>query len=126
MTLSVMDLIAKAKGEVPTISPEELMAMSDRADILIIDVRDHPEVAKTGKIKGAMHVTRGMLEFLADEATPYFDPVFFKDKTIVLYCASGGRAALCGQSLLELGFQDVRNLGALADWRKIGGPMDPP
>lgn len=126
MTMSVMDLIAMAKANIPEISPEDLMEIVDRDDVLIVDVRDHPEIAETGKIKGAIHITRGMLEFHADEATPHFHPLFSKDKTIILYCASGGRSALCGQALLGLGFQDVRTLGALVDWQNINGPMEKP
>lgn len=124
MNISVMDLIAEAKAVVPTIEPKDLLEIMTDENVLIIDVRDHPEVVATGKIEGALHVPRGVLEFQADEATPHFDPRFSKDKTIVLYCASGGRSALCGQALLALGYQDVRSLGAFKDWTCGGGPIE--
>ena len=123
---SIMELVAEAKKAVPGIAPDELKDIMDRDDVLIVDVRDHPEVSETGTVQGALHVSRGMLEFRADEASPYYDKAFSKDKTIVLFCASGGRSALCGQSLLNLGYVDVRNLGAFADWRESGGPIDQP
>lgn len=124
MSTSIMDLVAEAKAAVPTIAPSDLLELMQRGDVLVVDVRDHSEIADTGKIEGAVHVTRGMLEFRADDATPYFDPEFAKDRTIVLYCASGGRSALCGQALLALGFEDVRNLGAFGDWLFFGGPTE--
>ena len=122
MTKSIMDIVAEAKKVVPAISPDALKNMLGRDDVLVVDVRDHPELAESGSIPGALHVTRGMLEFRADEATPYHNPAFSRDKTIVLYCASGGRAALCGKALLDLGYKDVRNLGGFADWVNSGGP----
>lgn len=125
MNISVMDLIAEARAAVPTIKPDELQDLMKHGDVLVVDVRDHPEVADTGKIEGAMHITRGMLEFRADDASPYFNSVFSKDKTVVLYCASGGRSALCGRALLALGFEDVRNLGTFNDWTNFGGPTEP-
>ena len=124
MSISIMDLVAEARAAVPEIAPGELLVMMGQEDVLIVDVRDHPEVADTGKIESAIHVTRGMLEFQADEATPFFDSSFSKDKTIILYCASGGRSALCGQALIALGYKDVRNLGAFSAWLNRGGPTE--
>jgi rhodanese-related sulfurtransferase len=67
-----------------------------------------------------------MLEFRADPGSPYHDPDFSKDRTVVVYCASGGRSALAGHALRRLGFQDVRNLGAFKDWVEAGGDVDHP
>lgn len=124
MSASIMDLIAEAKSVVLSITPAGLLELMDRDDVIIVDVRDHPEVADTGKIAGAVHVTRGMLELQADEATPYYNPVFSKDKMIVLYCASGGRSALCGMALLGIGYDNVRNLGSFGEWLNAGGPIE--
>ena len=126
MRTSIMDLVAAARKAVPAITPDELKTIMGRDDVLIVDVRDHPEVVATGTVQGALHVPRGMLEFLADEATPYHDAAFSRDKTIVLYCASGGRSALCGTALIDLGYTDVRNLGAFAEWERTGGPTSKP
>jgi rhodanese-related sulfurtransferase len=65
-----------------------------------------------------------MLEFRADEASPYHHPAFSRDKTVILYCASGGRSALAGKALRELGYEDVRNLGAFKDWAEKGLPTE--
>jgi rhodanese-related sulfurtransferase len=79
---------------------------------------------KGGKVAGALHVSRGMLEFRADPESPYHDKNFTKDKTIILYCASGGRSALGGKVLKEMGYGQVYNLGAFKDWAEGGGSVD--
>jgi rhodanese-related sulfurtransferase len=124
MSKSIMDLVAEAKAVVPAISPDEAATMMDRENVVIVDVRDDAEVAASGKVKGALHVPRGMLEFRADETTPYHDEALSKDKTVILYCGSGGRAALGGKALLDLGYRDVRNLGAFNDWVESGGATE--
>lgn len=124
MPESILDRVAEAKAVVPTVSPQELEPMLGRDDVLVVDVRDHPEVAESGRVAGALHVTRGMLEFRADPATPYHFEEFRKDRTIVVYCASGGRSALGAKALLDLGYRDVRNLGAFGDWVNAGGPVE--
>jgi rhodanese-related sulfurtransferase len=100
--------------------------MMTQGNALVVDVRDAPEVEKTGKIAGAVHVSRGMLEFRADAETPYHDKNFTKDKTIIVYCASGGRSALGGKVLKDMGYPQVCNLGAFKDWVDSGGPVDGP
>ena len=126
MGKSIMDLVAEAKAVVPAIGPDEVAAIADRHDVLIVDVRDDAEVAASGKVKGAVHVSRGMLEFRADDTTPYHDPAFSKDKTVILYCASGGRSALGGKALKDLGYTRVRNLGGFNDWVESGGAVETP
>ncbi len=124
MSKSFMDLVAEAKAVVPAISPDEAATMMDRENVVIVDVREDAELAESGKIKGALHVPRGMLESRADEATPYHDEALSKDKTVILYCGSGGRAALGGKALLDLGYRDVRNLGAFTAWVESGGATE--
>ncbi len=124
MSKSIMDLVAEAKSVVPSISPEELKSILGQDKVLVVEVRDAPELKNKGKVQGALNVSRGMLEFRADEATPYHNEAFSKDKTVVLYCASGGRSALGGKALMELGYQDVRNLGAFKDWVEAVGAIE--
>lgn len=122
---SIMDKVKAAKQAVPQIGASDVKQMLGRDDVLIVDVRDSAEVTQSGKVPGAVNVSRGMLEFKADPTSPYFDgETFSKDKTVVLYCASGGRAALSGQALQEIGYTDVRNLGAFKDWVEGGGEVE--
>ena len=126
MTTTVKDMLAAANAAVPKITPDEARALLTQGKALVVDVRDAPEVEKTGKIAGAVHVSRGMLEFRADPASPYHDKTFSKDRTVIVYCASGGRSALAGKTLKDLGYTDVRNLGAFKDWAESGGAIEKP
>ena len=123
LSRSVIDSVTEAKKMVPSISPENLKNIMNEHNVLIVGVRDAPELADTGKVQGALNVSRGMLEFRADDSTPFHNEAFSKDKTVVLYCAFGGRSALAGKALIELGYEDVRNLGAFTDWVKSGGAI---
>ena len=123
MAKSVKDLVAEANAVVPRISVDDAKEKM-AAGALVVDVRDAAEVEKSGKIAGAVHIPRGMLEFRADPDTPYYDENFTKDKAVILYCASGGRAALSGQALKELGYEDVYNLGGFGDWAESGGAVE--
>jgi rhodanese-related sulfurtransferase len=126
MSTNVKNLLEAANAAVPRITPAEAKEMMAKGNTLVIDVRDAPEVEKTGKVAGAVHVSRGMLEFRADPETPYHDKNFTNDKTIIVYCASGGRSALGGKVLKDMGYAQVYNLGAFKDWADSGGPLDKP
>jgi rhodanese-related sulfurtransferase len=91
---------------------------------VIIDVRDAPEVAASGKVKGALNISRGMLEFRADPTSPYHDKNLDPGKTAIVYCASGGRSALSGKTLRDMGYTQVYNLGAFKDWAESGGAVE--
>jgi rhodanese-related sulfurtransferase len=101
MPTSIKEMLAEANAMVSRLDPAEVRNRMNRADVLIVDVRDAPELASGGKLKGAVHVSRGMLEFRADPDSPYHDPAFQKDKTVLVYCASGGRSALSGKTLKD-------------------------
>jgi len=92
---SVEDLVAEANKTIRTLSAEEAKAMVGREDVQFIDVRDVREVAETGRIPGARHVPRGLMEFWIDPKSPYHKPFFAEDKTFVFYCALDWRSALC-------------------------------
>jgi len=124
MTTTIKQMLESANAAVPKITPADAQAMMARGDVLVVDVRDAPEVQASGKVAGAKNVSRGMLEFRADAASPYHDPAFEKDKDVIVYCASGGRSALSGQTLKEMGYERVHNLGAFKDWVAAGGATE--
>jgi rhodanese-related sulfurtransferase len=126
MSSSVKEMLAAANAAVPKITPAEARDMIAQGNVLVVDVRDAPEVEKSGKVAGAVHVSRGMLEFRADPDSPYHDKSFAKDRTVILYCASGGRSALSGKTLKDLGYQKVYNVGAFKDWADSGGAVEKP
>ena len=121
---SVKEMLATANASVPRISPKEASDLIARGDALVVDVRDGTELQSSGKVQGAKHVARGMLEFRADPESPYYDSAFDRDKTVIVYCASGGRSALAGKTLQDLGYKDVRNLGGFKDWAESGGAVE--
>jgi rhodanese-related sulfurtransferase len=126
MAIGVKQMMEAANAAVPRITPAQAREMIAEGNTLIVDVRDAPELEKSGKVAGAIHVSRGMLEFRADPDSPYHDKHFAKDKTVILYCASGGRSALGGKVLKDMGYERVYNLGAFKDWAESGGSVEKP
>jgi rhodanese-related sulfurtransferase len=126
MPTSVKQMMEAANAEVPRITVAQAREMIAKGNTLVVDVRDAPEVEKSGKVAGALNVSRGMLEFRADPESPYHDKNFAKERTIIVYCASGGRSALSGKVLKDMGYEKVYNLGAFKDWVDAGGVIDKP
>ena len=125
MATTVKAMLAAANEAVPKIDPDQAKAMVEKGEALVVDVRDPQEVAASGKIKAAVNVSRGMLEFRADPESPYHNPAFQKDKAVLVYCASGGRSALAGKTLKELGYGTVFNAGGFKDLAEAGLPTEP-
>jgi len=121
---TVQSMLAEADAAVPRISPEEAKSLVGRSDVLFLDVREPPEVAASGKVPGAVAVPRGLVEFRADPASPLHDAAFDRGKTVIAYCASGGRSALVGKTLKDMGYGNVRNLGGFKAWVDAGGPVE--
>lgn len=118
-------MLDQANQTVEHISAGEAKDLIDSGQAVVIDVREPSEVSVTGKVPGAINIPRGLLEFKADPEAPGHDPRLDRDKTVVLYCAVGGRAALAGQTLQELGYKDVRNMGGFNDWDQENYPVEP-
>src|SRR5437764_693051 len=111
MIAGVNGMIEAANAVVPRIKPQEAQALIAKGDVLVVDVREVPELEASGKVAGAINVSRGMLEFRADPKSPYHDHRFDRKKAVILYCASGGRSALAGKLLKDMGYENVFNLG---------------
>ena len=124
MATNVKSMMEAAGSTVPKIGAAEARRLMSEEDALVVDVREGPEIHATGKVKGAHHVPRGLLEFKADPAVPTYDPEFRAERPIVVYCASGGRSALAGQTLKEMGYDKVYNLGGFKDWAEAGGETE--
>ncbi len=124
MNQGVKELLAAAEAAVHRISPEAARREIVERDALIVDVREAEELAQSGKVAGALHVARGLLEFKADPESPIHDPAFRRDRTVILYCAAGGRSALAGMALQALGYKSVFNLGTFQSWIDSGGAVD--
>jgi len=125
MATSVKQMMEAANAAVPRVTLAQAREMIAKGNTLVVDVRDAPEVEQSGKVAGALHVSRGMLEFRADPESPYHNKNFARDKTIIVYCASGGRSALSGKTLKDLGYQSVYNAGGFKELADAGLETEP-
>src|SRR3981189_3608639 len=121
---TVQVMLAEAEAQVPRISPEEAKRLLGRTDVLLLDVREPAEVAASGKVPGALAIPRGLVDFRADPASPQHDPACDRSKTVDAYCTSGGRSALVGKTLKDMGYSNVRNLGGFKGWLEAGGEVE--
>lgn len=120
---SAVDLVKQAKGEIENLTLEKANQELSNGNVVLIDVRETEEFSQ-GKIAGAVHAPRGMLEFYADPSLPYYKPEFIKEKRIILYCASGGRSALAVQTLKRMGYDNVAHIdGGFKAWQSAGLPV---
>ncbi|MFN3169210.1 MAG: rhodanese-like domain-containing protein [Hyphomicrobiales bacterium] len=125
LTSNAADLVAAADAYVGNVDVAKADEMLNAADVRFIDVRDVRELSKTGRIPGAKHCPRGMLEFWIDQASPYHKPLFAEDVTFVFYCASGWRSALAAQTAKQMGLQRVTHLkGGITAWIDAGKPTE--
>ena len=117
------DYLEEANKVVRKIDFSEALTKHTEKTAIFIDVRDSSEIAKTGSITDSLKIQRGLIEFAADESTKLYNSKLKKDTEIILVCGAGGQAALTGKTLIEMGYRNVANVGAIGDWEKNGGPM---
>ncbi len=127
ITTGYKALVDAAEREIETLPVEAAISLAGREDTVLVDIRDPRELSRDGKIPGAFHCPRGMLEFWIDPASPYFKPVFGQDKKYVFFCAGGLRSALAAQTAQHMGLKPVAHVrGGFGAWKKAGGPIDAP
>ena len=127
ITLHVDALVAAAEREIETLSAADAIGLHGRDDVTFVDIRDPRELARDGKVPGALHCPRGMLEFWIDPASPYHKPAFAADKRFVFFCAGGLRSALATQTAQRMGLAPVAHVaGGFGAWKAAGGPVDAP
>ena len=116
---SVADYKAEAEAAVNGITVEESQNLAEDDAVIFVDIRDSAEVAKSGKVKDAVHVPRGMLEFYIDPASSMHKKLFATDKTIVFYCATGGRSLLAAKLARDMGVKSPVFLeGGFRAWQR--------
>jgi rhodanese-related sulfurtransferase len=119
-------LLAEAEARVETIAAEAAVDLVGRDDVVLVDLRDPRELTREGKVPGAFHCPRGMLEFWIDPDSPYHKPVFQEDKRFVFFCAGGWRSALAAATAAEMGLKPVAHIaGGFGAWKAAGGPIEP-
>jgi rhodanese-related sulfurtransferase len=123
--VGIKDMVAAAEREIETIATADAVALHGRDDVVLVDIRDIRELQRDGRVPGAFHCPRGMLEFWIDPESPYHKPVFAQDKKYVFFCAGGLRSALAAQTAHRMGLAPVAHIaGGFGGWKKSGGPVD--
>lgn len=125
MKKAAADMVADAKSRIENLDPDTVEREVVDGGALLVDIRDAPELDADGKIPGALHVPRGMLEFRADPTSPYHQAPLDPSRRVILHCASGGRSALAAQTLQEMGYADAAHLdGGIQAWKEAGKPTE--
>lgn len=118
-------LVAEANSKIETIPTEAAKALVGRDDVVLVDLRDPRELEREGKMPGAFHCPRGMLEFWIDPESPYHKPIFAEDKKFVFFCGGGWRSALAAAAAQDMGLKPVAHIeGGFGAWKKAGGPVE--
>ena len=126
ITTSSKSLVEAAKRLIEEIPAAEAVKLAGRDDVVLVDIRDPRELERDGKVPGAFHMTRGMLEFWIDPESVYFKPIFGEDKKFVFFCAGGMRSVLATKTAQDMGLKPVAHmLGGFKAWKEAGGPVEP-
>ena len=127
ITASVKSMVDAAEREVETLPVEDAIKLHGRDDVVLVDIRDIRELQRDGKVPGAFHCPRGMLEFWIDPQSSYHKPQFAEDKRYVFFCAGGLRSALAAQTAQRMGLKPVAHIrGGFVAWKTAGGPVEAP
>jgi rhodanese-related sulfurtransferase len=127
ITVHVGALVAAAEHEIDTLSADRAVALHGHTDVLFVDLRDIRELDREGRVPGAFHCPRGMLEFWVDPESKYHKGVFAEDKRFVFFCAAGQRSALATQTAQRMGLKPVAHIaGGFGAWKAAGGPVEAP
>jgi rhodanese-related sulfurtransferase len=125
ITLGYRTLVEAAEREVEAMSAEEATKLHRRDDVVFVDIRDIRELRRDGRVPGAFHCPRGMLEFWIDPESKYHKPIFAEDKKFVFFCAAGQRSALATQTAQRMGLKPVAHIReGFSGWKAKGGPVE--
>ena len=124
ITTSVKSMVEAAEREIETVSVEDALKLHGRDDVVLVDIRDIRELQREGRVPGAFHCPRGMLEFWIDPDSIYYKDIFACGKKFIFYCNLGWRSALAAQVSQQMGLTPVAHIGGGCDaWREAGGPV---
>jgi rhodanese-related sulfurtransferase len=125
ITTGYRALVDAAVREIETLPIEDALKLQGRDDVILVDLRDIRELQREGRVPGALHCPRGMLEFWIDPESPYHKPIFAEDKKFVFFCAGGLRSALAAQTAQRMGMKPVAHIeGGFGAWKRAGGPVE--
>ena len=126
ITRSAKSMVEEAKAAIKEYTAAEAMERAKSPGVVLVDIRDPRELDREGRIPGAFHCTRGMLEFWIDPQSPYYKPVFGEDKEFIFFCAGGMRSVLATKTAQDMGLKPVAHIiGGFGAWRNGGGAVEP-
>ena len=114
-------MLIEANKNVERLSYEEICNILKQPNTFIIDVREESEVANFGLIKNAIHIPRGLIEFKIELNSSNNPAGINNDSNLLFYCAGGFRSALAANTVKNLGFINVYNIGGFGEWVNNGG-----
>jgi rhodanese-related sulfurtransferase len=124
MPTTVSDLVKAAKERIENLDADTVETETAHGAILV-DIRESEELAANGRIPGAVHIPRGMLEWRADPTSSYHQPPLDPNSRIILHCAGGGRSALAVLALQQMGYQNIAHLETgFQGWKDAGKPTE--
>lgn len=110
-------MLAEANAVIEVVSVQDLPYHLEEAGALLLDVRETVERERDGHIPNSLHMPRGLLEFHADPESPVYNQALASDPPLILYCGTGGRSALAGKTLHDMGYTNVASLaGGYSAW----------
>lgn len=125
MGIGYKELVADAEERIEIISAEEAIAEHSSTEVVFVDLRDVRELKREGKIPGAFHCPRGLLEFWIDSESPYHNKIFTEDKRFIFYCNLGWRSALAADVAQRMGLKNVCHIdGGFEAWKQAGGAVE--
>ena len=108
---SIQNLVSEAMNEIKTINVDQAYEMVKDNNCNLIDVREVNELDATGRVDGASHIPRGLLEVYLDPNSLVFqNGQLDKNKEFVLFCAGGVRSALAVKSLMNMGYKKISHI----------------
>jgi rhodanese-related sulfurtransferase len=126
ITKSVKSLVQEAEKHIETLTVAEARELLGKDEVVFVDLRDPRELEREGRMPGAFHCPRGMLEFWIDPESPYAKPVFQQDKRFVFFCGGGWRSALAAKAAQDMGLKPVAHIGGgFGAWKKDNAPIEP-
>ena len=118
-------LLTEAEASIETLEVADVQKLLSDENTVLIDLRDPRELDREGKMPGAFHCPRGMLEFWIDPESPYAKPVFQQDKKFIFFCAGGWRSALAAKTAQDMGLKPVAHMrGGFGAWKKAGALVE--
>ncbi|MEZ5843111.1 MAG: rhodanese-like domain-containing protein [Hyphomicrobiaceae bacterium] len=125
ITLGARQMVESARQAIKEYTAEEAIRKAADPNVVLVDIRDPRELAREGKVPGAFHAPRGMLEFWIDPASPYHKAIFAQDKEFVFFCAGGMRSVLATKVAQDMGLKPVAHIiGGFGAWKQAGGAVE--